>query len=378
MQTTAKRSRFLIKSPSLKLSTDLLIASKQGEFYQLFTQGLIRGVHTKQVLTDLGNKLVAFAEYAYQIRQMETLEQVSNILLGIPLDREYESIGYYYQALCIKRQGQVIEARALFERVAEKAPLRYKARAMQSLGITFVQSNDFQVALPLFTEVGKVLKHCGVIDPLIAIPTQQAIAVLKSIDGDHRGAFAYLKNMLPLFHSAGPVYLPMYYAYLNSLAVEMAELGQLEEARYLSNIVLASPYAFAYPEWRETSDDIDRKAYRSPRSFVPLNYRPLDIKNVLYLSVREPGGITDSEKHHCNPFQQGSITSLQDWKRKMVKEPNDKQSDKEDLKNATEKDLYLKLMELMAKRDLLTKQLRWVIDFVERISSEPDSDPKAD
>lgn len=58
----------------------------------------------------------------------------------------------------------------------------------------------------------------------------------------------------------------------------------------------------------------------------------------------------------------------------MVKEPNGKQNDKEDLKNATEKDLYLKLMELMANRDLSPKQLRRVIDFVEKIPSEPDSD----
>ena len=62
----------------------------------------------------------------------------------------------------------------------------------------------------------------------------------------------------------------------------------------------------------------------------------------------------------------------------MVKEPNGDKNDKEDLKNATEKDLYLKLMELMAKRDLSSKQLHRVIDFVERISSEPDSDPKDD
>lgn len=237
---------------------------------------------------------------------------------------------------------------------------------------------DFNSALPLYLESCRMVVSDNWCDPSTMLTAQQNIAVMKSMYGDHHAALAHLETLFPLVQLVRGSQPYKYYFFLNSLAVELAEVGRIEEARNISNMVLASPYAFAYPEWRETGDDIERKAYRSPRSFVPLNHRLLNIKNVLYLSVPEPSDTTDSEKYHRNPFQQGSITILQDWKRKMVKESNDKQNDKEDLKNATEKDLYLKLMELMAKRDLSTKQLRRVIDFVERISSEPDSDPKDD
>jgi hypothetical protein len=44
----------------------------------------------------------------------------------------------------------------------------------------------------------------------------------------------------------------VYYDYMNSFAVELCEVGRLEEAKNVSLIVLASPFAPAYPEWRET------------------------------------------------------------------------------------------------------------------------------
>jgi hypothetical protein len=358
---------------------ELSKAISPAEFYQLIASELIKGIYAKKSLGELANNLITLADHAYTIRQMSAVDQASQIILALPVSGEYKSAAHYYHGLYIKRQGLISEARVLFERAAEHSPLRYRAKALQSLGAIFYEGGDYKSALPLCLEACRIATRTKELDPIITIHAQHLIAGLKSLDGDHRGSVAYIENLLPLVYAVRSSYPALYFNILNSLAVELGEVGRLEEAGNISNLVLASPYVIAYPEWRETGDDIERKGYRSPRSFVPLNHRLLNIKNVvLYLSMPEPSDTTNSEKYHRNPFQQGSITILQDWKRKMVKESNDKQNDKDDLKDATEKDLYLKLMELMAKRDLSTKQLRRVIDFVERISSEPDSDPKDD
>ena len=48
----------------------------------------------------------------------------------------------------------------------------------------------------------------------------------------------------------------LYFVYLNSLAVELGEAGRKYEARNIIRHVIASPFAFAYPEWRETGEDL--------------------------------------------------------------------------------------------------------------------------
>ena len=44
--------------------------------------------------------------------------------------------------------------------------------------------------------------------------------------------------------------------YLNSLAVELGEVGRKYEARNVIKHVLESPFTIAYPEWLETADDL--------------------------------------------------------------------------------------------------------------------------
>jgi hypothetical protein len=57
------------------------------------------------------------------------------------------------------------------------------------------------------------------------------------------------------------------YDYLNSLAVELAETGRLEEAKHAIEIALRSPFADRYPNWRTTRDEIADKERE-------ISYRP--------------------------------------------------------------------------------------------------------
>ena len=108
--------------------------------------------------------------------------------MNLPLLQQYEKIGQYYRALVIKRQGRFAEARTLLERVVEDAPLRYRARAMLTIGAAFYDNADFHSALPLYIEANRAAAHNNWCDPLTAVISRRMIAVLKSLNGDHRGA----------------------------------------------------------------------------------------------------------------------------------------------------------------------------------------------
>jgi hypothetical protein len=57
------------------------------------------------------------------------------------------------------------------------------------------------------------------------------------------------------------------YDYLNSLAVELAETGRIEEAKDAIGIALRSPFADRYPNWTATRGEIADKERRT-------SYRP--------------------------------------------------------------------------------------------------------
>src|SRR4029077_3907719 len=99
-------------------------------------------------------------------------------------------------------------------------------------------------------------------------------------EGNHRGALALLESLFPLANSMRSSQPHVYHDYLNSLAVELCEAGRLEEAKNVSQIVLASPYASAYPEWRDTREEIELRGLRASRSTVAVRRRSSEAKNL--------------------------------------------------------------------------------------------------
>jgi tetratricopeptide (TPR) repeat protein len=373
MQRAAKSNFVLTESFSLELEllTGSLKASRQGEFYQQIAQALIKGVRTKEALTSLGERLTKFAHYAYSSRQMDVVEQVSQVLMNLPLGREIRNIARYYQAFCIKRRGQFSEARNLFERVADEGPLKYRARAIIALGSIAFDSGDFQSALPLYLEGNHAAIHNREFDPLAAFYASHMLAVINSIDGNHRGSLADLERMLPLARAVGLSYPPLYYIYLNSLAVEKIEVGQMEEARNLSKIVLATPYANAYSEWHATSDEIEIKGYRASRSVVVVHRRLPKSDNVVSMPVREHSESISSQKP-IRPFfhQQAGVTFIREWKANMVKKRNGDKKDDKPKEELDDREMLLKIVQISTKKGLPDVALQEMVDALENIAAK--------
>jgi tetratricopeptide (TPR) repeat protein len=268
MQALANNNPILTDLSSFERLAALQKDISHPMFYQQIISGLISGVYRKQTLSQLGDRLVASAELTYSLRQIDAVQKASGFLLNLPLGEEYQSVGRYYQALCIYQRGASADARILLEQVAEALPIRFRARARLAISATYYESSDWQSFLMLSLEASRFAASSDWRDPQTFVQAQRNIAVLKSVDGDHRGALADLERLFPLARALGRLRPYLYYEHLNSLAVELMEAGRLEEARNASRIALASPFAGAYPEWLETGDEIELRGRRACRSVV--------------------------------------------------------------------------------------------------------------
>jgi hypothetical protein len=214
-----------------------------------------------------------------------------------------------------------------------------------------------------------------VFDPLGAFYTQHMIAVLKSIDGDNRGALADLESMYPLVRAVGATYPPIYYTYLNSRAVELAELSRLEEAASVCRVTLASPFANSYPEYRATSDDVALRRRRASRSIVSFTRRGSNTENVLQLHAPDrDNGFSRASPRLFHPQQPARILNYSEFKKKMVKEPNGEEKDIKSPQEMSEKELFLRAMELFANTKIPEKKRRRMLEAIEKIVAEPEQD----
>jgi tetratricopeptide (TPR) repeat protein len=266
VQTAANQNFFHITSSSSGSFAEMLRNVRHSELYQQLAVALVKGKQSDDVLSIVGRVLVEAAEHAYGLRWMSVVEKVSKLLLTLP--NPYHSIGNYYHALYIKRSGNLDEARLLFESIADHGPARGRARAIASAAGVAFESGALHAALSLFVDACRAAASQALWDPLASVTALHMIGVVKSIDGDHQGALVHLDRMFPLVRSIALRRPQLLYTYLNSLAVELMEVGRLDEADIASRRALASPYGQAYPEWQETGRDISLKRRRRSRSVV--------------------------------------------------------------------------------------------------------------
>ncbi|HSO74913.1 MAG TPA: hypothetical protein VLU47_08745 [Blastocatellia bacterium] len=374
MQTAASKSLVLTDISSLKGSADLQTATSHGGFYQLIASELVRTVRAEQFLAALGDKFGVMAEHAHAFRQMDALEQVSQFLVSGVLPRQYQWVGRYYQAVCIQRigHGDVEGAVGLLERVAANAPPRYRARAMISLAANLRHRCDNQSALSLYGEAARFASRNNISDAYATLGTHKMAAVIKSENENHRGALSHLEDLFPLAQIMRRAQPHLYYDYMNSLAVELCEVGRLEEAKNVSRIVLASPFAHAYPEWRETREEIELRGYRGSHATVAVSQRTSEAGNLVSLPLPEPEeGATRQEHIPGQTSQPARVFDLLEWKKKMGKEPNGTPQDKSSYKEMDGREMLLKIMELTASSDRTDDELERILEAIERVLSEP-------
>lgn len=245
--------------------------SQQGSYRQLIYASLARSNYKTEGFQILGRQLAAIARQACLSKQMNAVEQASQLMLALPIADQFEGIARYYQALCRWHNGHVDTVGKTLERAVQDVPPEYKARALQTVGLTYHKRGELDAALSFYLAAGKAAANC---DLLTLAESQQMTAVIRSIHGDHKQALADLEKLFPLIRTVGKYYPAAYYDFLNALAVELAEVGRLDEARSVCSVTLVSPFAAAYPVWSETRDEIEAKRASATPSVVAINRAP--------------------------------------------------------------------------------------------------------
>lgn len=192
-------------------------------------------------------------------------------MLALPIANRLESVARYYQALCTWRRGDVDNARQSLERVVEEASPHYRTRALQIIGLTYHERGEIDAALRFYLAAAKGAAEN---DLPALIESQRITAVVRSIHGDHKRALADLESLFPSVRAISKHSPVLYYEFLNSLAVELGEVGRLAEAGAALSIALASPFASVYSEWSETRDEIAAKRTSATPSVVAITHAP--------------------------------------------------------------------------------------------------------
>ena len=245
--------------------------SQHGYYEQLIHALLARSKYTIEGFQVFGHQLAAIARHAYLAKQMSAVEQASQIMLALPITGQLEGIARYYQALCSWRYGDRDGARQSLERVVEEATPQYRARALQIIGLTYHECGEVDEALPFYLAAGRTAASC---DLLTLAESQWMTAIVRGIHGDHKQATADLERVFPLVCAVGKYYPASYYDFLNSLAVELCEVGRIPEAEAACAIALASPFAAVHPNWTESRDEIAAKRDSATPSIVAINRAP--------------------------------------------------------------------------------------------------------
>jgi tetratricopeptide (TPR) repeat protein len=375
----AANNRFIITGPSfLKGFSEPQARTGHAALYKQLGVQLVSGVYSDRLFIDLGDKLLALAEQAYGFRQGERLEELSQALLALPLPDEYKSAARYFHALGLRRRGQREAGNLVLEEVATEPTHRYTARAVQSLGAVFHALGDYESALKLSLEAGRRAAGKGRVDPATALLAQENIATIKGLKGDHRRALADLERLSPLVRAVCVIHPHIYYDHLNSLAVELGELGRLEEAARTSRITLSSPFAVAYPEWHQTFDEIASKRKRASHSAVAVR-QPLatphrveepvcESHNLLHLPLAE----RPTREALVDRQQQGTrarVLNFQEWKTAMKASsratPEGVTAEQRSRMTTGEK--LIRLMDLISQDETDDETIDRILEAVERI-----------
>jgi hypothetical protein len=337
--------------------------------YQGIAETLIRALHSARSLANLGERLVSIADHAYATRQLEIVGQAGQLLSALPLSRQVESAGHYYQALALNQRGRgdTVRAGLLFEQVADDAPLQYRTRAMLALGSNSLATGDARTAMSFYREVNRIVTRSHAFDPVTLCFASRMPAVIRGMDGDHQGAVADLEKMFPLARMAGTLQPYAYCDYVNALAVELAETGRLEEARRASVIALASPFAPAYPEWRETFNEIRIKQRCASHSVVPVRQQIPGTHNLLRLPEPEPSASATplDRNRQSTPAR---ILNFQQWKT-MLKGASNllEELTPEQRRRMTTGEKLIRLMDLISRDETDDEMIDRILEAVEQI-----------
>ncbi len=230
---------------------------------------LARARYAREEIESLYESLAGIAAQAHALSDLEALELASQIMLGLPVSPHAKHLARYYQAVCLKRKGE-------FEAAQQRADLlleeeldpRLRSLVLQTKAATYFQVGAIDQSLRFSIEAAQFARDC---DATSLVESLRAVAVIKSIHGDHHQALADLEGLLPIGCQISRYEAKAYSALLNSYAVELGETGQVEQA--LKVVSRVASFASLVPEISDTIPDLQSKLPTRKHSVVVIHRR---------------------------------------------------------------------------------------------------------
>jgi hypothetical protein len=196
-------------------------------------------------ITEQARRLIRLAELAYGARNYDGLRDLTAALACLSYQPARDA-ATYYRAVLMKRAGHLDAAQDLLEGL-------HTPRAIQTLAAVHENKGRWDEAARLHIEAMHQAKG---VDAFAFVCAAMQVAVRQSLDGDHHRALNSFEALWPVVRVVAKSQPYVYPAWCNGRAVELAELGRIEEARAASAVAIASPIVEAYPEWRATAAEM--------------------------------------------------------------------------------------------------------------------------
>jgi hypothetical protein len=294
--------------------------------------------------------LVEACSFTSSVRDFTVLRNITD-LLNNPL-------GQFYAAVADNDYSSIDKF------AIENLPDKYRGRAILCMAQCLRYSNELKLALKLCLEAFNLsMRHR---DFVTCFQAQKEMAIIYSFNGDNKKALNLLEDMYSLARAIQPSRPALYMAYLNSLAVEMAECGQWREARNAIALPLASPFVDRYPEWRETRAEILMGGQQASRSIVPVVGLPVAEK-VVHPDFNQ----ADRSPYTASGNGQAGVVDFEARKTEMAKEQKKsneaEQPDNQEFRRLSHDEKEHRLVREIVRGDLLDEDLDYLMDQVNRL-----------
>ena len=234
-----------------------------------------------------GRYLLGVARQARVNRNTDAVETISDWIAERLPETVFAHTARYHKAHCFHRRGSTETARLLLHEAIALAAPAYKPRAILTLAATYLDASDTTEGADLCVAALRASRGTDVLSDLQAL---RNIAVTHAIRGDHKTALAMLESLLPTARTLNIWYPADFLCHLNSLAIELGEVGRVEEANRVIDSVLRSPFAKNRPQWHDTRVELATK----PR----LVFTPFTLA---LGSVAEPEETRTEDRRHLEP-----------------------------------------------------------------------------
>jgi tetratricopeptide (TPR) repeat protein len=266
----------------------LMVKSSSRLLVELLARGF--AADSQQDLLRLVRRIIDCAEHAYTCQDLLTLKEASELLLTFP-SPQAQRAGLWYQAIVEKWEGQFIQAVHSLEQIIEDphATPKLRARSLQTLGTILQGNGNLDTARELYWESAQLIRSEAPRD----IYTFAQAVILSSYasadEGDNQQALNQLLSIEKIIHLSNSPSLTVYY--YNNIAVELLELGRIDEAARYSRVACSLPLALIRPECKETALEIER--HRASKTSVAVSSeprkRPAQPKYLIIVLLFSPG-----------------------------------------------------------------------------------------